>query len=290
MQYSADSAWEMRITLFQLILLWAVVLLMVLIAFFFGFSAGRDAGLAGAMEDYGAEAVRVELASPVAMSGVALSGAGAPGGRIEPVRRDDSSAVSSPNAKRPEEVKIDFSAAQTLPSVDADAKKGTPPEAGFATKPALEMFKGETAKVGQELEKPANPPLAVAKATPAKADGASSAGAKSSPAVTTTALPSKIDSVSDEKLVISTASESGLQMGWYIQVAATRARHEAVSLSRSFSRGGFPVVIEEAKVKNRTYYRVLVGAYSSRALALQAKDGIARARLIRSEPFLKHVK
>lgn len=286
MQYSADSAWEMRITLFQLIFLWAVVLLMVLIAFFFGFSAGRDAGLAAAMEDYGAEAVRIELASPVAMSGVGDSGA-----RIEPIRRDDSLAVSSPNEKQAEEVKIDFSAAQTLPSVDADAKKGTPPpEAGFAAKPALEMFKGDTAKVAQGLEKPGNPPLAVAKAATTKAGGGSSVGARSSPAVTAAPSPIKTDSVSDKNLVISTSSESGLRTGWYIQVAATRARHEAVSLSRSFSRASFPVVIEEAEVKNKTYYRVLVGAYSSNALALQAKDGIARAKLIRSEPFLKYVK
>lgn len=78
--------------------------------------------------------------------------------------------------------------------------------------------------------------------------------------------------------------------GWYAQVAAPSSNQDAEALAGQIRSNGFHVVIENAKVKEETYYRILVGPEANRSQAEALVNQLKRESYIKTEPFIRMVR
>jgi len=78
--------------------------------------------------------------------------------------------------------------------------------------------------------------------------------------------------------------------GWYAQVAAPQGRADAEGLSSKLREFGFISVIEEARVRDQSFFRVLVGPESSRLHAERLVAQLKREPYIEAEPFVRSFK
>ncbi len=86
------------------------------------------------------------------------------------------------------------------------------------------------------------------------------------------------------------AKTSKLVSGWYVQTAAAMGAAEAGAHLGKLQKGGFPVVLEEARVNDKKYLRILAGPYSDKRSALDAKEKIEKSRVMGSvSSFIKFV-
>ena len=74
---------------------------------------------------------------------------------------------------------------------------------------------------------------------------------------------------------------------WFVQVAAARTRAEANAMNKKLAQAKLKGKIEEAKVGRNTYYRVVVGPYSSKDAATAARASVKRARAAAGDPFVR---
>jgi len=75
--------------------------------------------------------------------------------------------------------------------------------------------------------------------------------------------------------------------GWYAQVAAPQVRADAEGLSGKLREFGFASVIEEARVRDQSFFRVLVGPEASRLHAERLVAQLKREPYIEAEPFVR---
>jgi cell division septation protein DedD len=81
------------------------------------------------------------------------------------------------------------------------------------------------------------------------------------------------------------ASES-LRSGWYVQLAAFESKTEANELLALLRQNGFrDSYIQEAIVKKRRYFRVLVGPEENSVLAKRLKEQLLRESYLMREPY-----
>lgn len=78
--------------------------------------------------------------------------------------------------------------------------------------------------------------------------------------------------------------------GWYIQIAATKTKEDADRIATKIKSRNYLASHEMAKVGNSTYYRVLVGPYTTRAEAEKNRQKISKKKLTKAAPFLKRVR
>lgn len=78
--------------------------------------------------------------------------------------------------------------------------------------------------------------------------------------------------------------------GWFAQVAAPTLLQDADDLARQLKQAGFGVVIENAKVRGQSYFRVLVGPESKREQAEILIRQLKREKYLKGEPFIRMVK
>jgi cell division septation protein DedD len=90
--------------------------------------------------------------------------------------------------------------------------------------------------------------------------------------------------------VIPTIEQADLSKGWFVQVAAPASEADATSLSNKLKSSGFQVLIERAKVQERTYYRILVGPEATRITSERLLQQLLREKYIDKAPFIRQVK
>ena len=103
--------------------------------------------------------------------------------------------------------------------------------------------------------------------------------------VTSGAAIEKAASEKVEKEKIKTVEQG--KGRWFVQVAAARTRAEANAMNKKLARAKLKGKIEEAKVGRNTYYRVVVGPYSSKDAATVARGAVKRAKAASGEPFVR---
>jgi len=84
-------------------------------------------------------------------------------------------------------------------------------------------------------------------------------------------------------------TDQSVVKGWYIQVAAVESNKEALSLQGRLKSAGVSSYVQDARVKNTRYYRVLAGPYSDRRQGEAALSKIKKASGTKGEPFLKRI-
>lgn len=81
-----------------------------------------------------------------------------------------------------------------------------------------------------------------------------------------------------------------VQKGWFAQVAAPKKKEDATELSRQLRKSGFSVIVEVAQVKGQQYYRILAGPESSKEQAEKLVDQLKREPYIPTKPFIRQIK
>lgn len=292
------ARWEMRVAFGQVVLLWVVVALVMILVFVFGFKAGTKHGLAVALEDYGDRAVRLPVVQPVRKPddgsvGTSISApiALSEGPKIpvqlalegESVPQDE--VIEKPEVAEPS-AEFDFSAIKKIVTEAKASPEATPVEpdvpgqtaedhsAGLNTRPTAELLQGSSSSEREERTE-------IRQARKERSEEISSKITKK-PKVPRVPTPGKPPP--------QKPTTKGLASGWYVQVSATRSESEAAALARQFSELDIPAMVERAKVHQRTYYRILLGPYGMKESAQAARDRAKKTRMVRDEPFLKHVK
>jgi len=77
--------------------------------------------------------------------------------------------------------------------------------------------------------------------------------------------------------------------GWFAQVAAPGDKEDAIGLASMLHQAGFPVLIENARVRGQNYFRVLVGPEETRQLAERLVSQLKRERYLYDDPFIRLV-
>jgi len=77
--------------------------------------------------------------------------------------------------------------------------------------------------------------------------------------------------------------------GWFAQVAAPGDKEDAIGLASMLHQAGFPVLIENARVRGQNYFRVLVGPEENRQLAERLVSQLKRERYLYDDPFIRLV-
>lgn len=78
--------------------------------------------------------------------------------------------------------------------------------------------------------------------------------------------------------------------GYYAQVNAPDSSAEAEKIAKKLQGSGFPVVIESASTKGKTFYRVLVGPEQNKVQAERLLGQLKGEKYIKGSPFIKSVK
>ncbi len=76
--------------------------------------------------------------------------------------------------------------------------------------------------------------------------------------------------------------------GFFVQVAAPDSMIKAQSVVARLKSKGITAAVRDASVNNQVHYRVLVGPFSSRDSAQEAKVKIVRSGAVQGEPFIKN--
>ncbi|MCB0324139.1 MAG: SPOR domain-containing protein, partial [Bdellovibrionales bacterium] len=257
-------------------------------------------GLSRALEATTVETVRLPIAEPIAdpadetaNSAEAIEMAAASG------------AAGAPSADA--EPEFDFSKSEPVAGSE-NAKAEAAPAAGFSSKPALNLFQTDGADAAEalaalEADKQGAQAAVVDKKPEQKsvdkkalASGLSQISpplrkeSEQPPAeAKITPLPPKPSAESSPARIKVESAGTQLASGWYVQAAATRTQQDAAVLVKKFNDAGLSGVVEQAKVRDKVYYRVLVGPYGDKNKALSGRAAVKKSGVTGGEPFLKHV-
>jgi len=75
---------------------------------------------------------------------------------------------------------------------------------------------------------------------------------------------------------------------WFVQVASTEARRDALEIAEAMRQKGLPTKVREATVNNTVYFRVLVGPYNSKETAENVTKSVTPIATKSSKPFIKN--
>lgn len=78
--------------------------------------------------------------------------------------------------------------------------------------------------------------------------------------------------------------------GWFAQVGAPNRYEDAKRVASQLKESGFPVIIESAKVRGESYYRILVGPEDTRSQGERLVSQLRREPGLPAAPFLRMVK
>lgn len=106
------------------------------------------------------------------------------------------------------------------------------------------------------------------------------------------------EKLSKEKAVAKVASQEPsssfvrqtLPKGWFAQVGAMQSLPDAQGIASKLKSSGFAVIVEPAKVRGESYFRIMVGPEKSRDQAEILIAQLRRERYIEGDPFLRVVK
>lgn len=309
------ARWEMRIGLSHVIVLWAVLAGMMVMVFLFGFHAGREQGLSRALSLSAEETVRLPVAMPIPAKTEGQLAADATSAAEQPTTSasQGGNAEASKQAQVGESPKVeaeptfDFSKSGSggnskKGTVTTETAKGSAP--GFSSKPALGLFaedaesdKKALAALEEAKAKAPTAPAATQDAKEKQVAAADKPGLRQiSPPLKKPTTASKPEAATEGIEPTSGASRikvqsvtTGLARGWYVQAAATRTKDDSAALVAKFGEKGLAGVVEEAKVRGGTYYRVLIGPFADKETAQNSRAAVKKSGITGGEPFIKHV-
>ncbi len=311
--------WEVRLSFWQLFTAWAVIAGGMVGVFFFGLIAGQEGGLKQALEDQAKQIVRlpVEPLSEDVEHGIDEADLGL-GGNFEGEKLDLATLhKSQPNNATPEkkgespaEV-FDFRENRVSPPKTLRERAGTldtktekVESAGFAAKSVAEAQKGDLTQTSRaklaDVETKKNEQAKIDSA-PVTSNQAALELKKENVAHLEKLTDNLLDKTPKEQSQpigsqvtkktssADTAPKLQTTAGWYIQLSAEQTREKAQVSVKRLSQSGFNAQVQDAKVKNAHYFRVLVGPYRERKAAESALIKIKQLALSKGEPFLKRV-
>jgi cell division septation protein DedD len=141
-------------------------------------------------------------------------------------------------------------------------------------------------------------------------EGDSDASAESAKDLQVTAEPSVIPTVMPTKTALPTATntpintpkpkvtkaaaaasdEGSLPKGWFAQVAAPKKKEDASVLASQLRKSGFQVIVEVAQVRGEQYFRILAGPENSKAQAEKLVQQLSREPYVPTKPFIRQIK
>jgi cell division septation protein DedD len=91
---------------------------------------------------------------------------------------------------------------------------------------------------------------------------------------------------------VKEAADQGTNIpkGWFAQVAAPKKKEDAQALSKQLRKSGFEVILEVAQVRGEQYYRVLAGPEASKAQVEKLVEQLKREPYVPSQPFIRQIK
>lgn len=254
---------------------------------------------------------RAALAAPSAGSaagGAASAGSTKPTGAAESAGGIDRGQTAQilalettpkPGSAKAAEPEIDFAPPTSgLPSVGGLTAGGAKPTIQLFKDDAIESDAGEntrgTDSVARGVAERAAPgtigALAKGGLVIDRVGEAKPAAVKPTTAVPAVGLPSSaaVERAAEER--VESERTKNIEQGkgkWFVQVAAARTRSEANAMNKKLAQAKLKGKIEEAKVGRNTYYRVVVGPYSSKDAATAARVSVKRARAAAGDPFVR---
>jgi len=300
----------------QLFLGWSMVGLMLVVVFLFGFYSGRKQGVELALTEQSVPRLRLPVESPKARAALSTAPVTAPavsGTMITPPTKfdftdskPDSFAIESDSDSKTQnfkpEPRIDHSAgfvakaanelvnqpaaikqefAQTLEPVEQSLAERV---AHVELSPALSPPSGAgSVKVEKEESRVEpivkNAPTKIAPTTPVKNQGGE---AKVVSLISNKNLGTK--QLKPEVAKPGVASATGL----FVQVGAPDSFSKAQTIVSKLKAQGLTAAIRDVSVNHKQHYRVLVGPFSSRDSAQNAKNQVIKSGLAMGEPFIKN--
>ena len=73
-------------------------------------------------------------------------------------------------------------------------------------------------------------------------------------------------------------------------MAAARTKEEANVIVKRLQKAKLPAKLEEAKVGEKTYYRVVIGPFKDRDRALAMRNQVRSSGLVKGDPFVKNAR
>ncbi len=269
---------NMKLGLKQIILFWSVTLIMMLVVFVSGFKAGKVEGAREILDQVDQQMVRLPVVRPYNLLSESDS---------DVVSSKDSSKTVTDtklNALQQEDSRIDFTKEEKLPSASPPvvapvvAKKEMPKEVS-------KVQSGKKEEVYEEIYpgRKLFPP-------PSQKLEEDTTEALQEEAVIEPLLPEIAAPPAAAQVKKPSIETYAPTPGWYVQIAAAPSQEDARRHLEKMSGHSLEVKIEEASIRDKVYYRILVGPYGERKDALSNRGRIKTASGVSGEPFIRQVK
>lgn len=265
----------------QILLFWSVTLIMMLVVFVAGYKAGRVEGAREILDQVDQQMVRLPIVRPLDLS--ADSDSVINSGDLDSTSRakedlqylkaaeSTETRTSSVNRESSTDNKIDFTKKESLPLVPVDNLKDPAPKKNDSL--YEEVYPGKQLFPPPSSSKPSS----------------ASELAKNDDSLIEPMLPSSVETRETNKNIVP-IKEFFPTPGWYVQVSAAPSEADARAVHKKISSQGFEVKLEEASIRDKVYYRILVGPYPDRKDALTNRGKVKAASGVSGEPFIRQVK
>ena len=260
----------------QLVVMWSILAACFCAAFLFGLFAGREQGVAIALEEYQRQATRLPIVQPLSNlgSGEALPDIDQEIGRLASSadKRSGQQSVAT-GAAGADKVSDDAAEPAKTPADPASAADFSP-ESKITLRKKTEN--AETEQQGVEADSAAPVVRSGKPETPQTLS-------KDSISTNPDKVPGKISDGSGAREV------SELAPGWYVQVGASREKEKAVELAQKLHSAGLNTLLGQAVVKKQRFYQVLLGPHDNKQKAEVAKSKAVNSAKLSVSPFLKRI-
>jgi len=266
----------MKLTTKQLAIFWAGSFAFILIAFYLGFVAGKREGAISVLDQAGEFFVRLERHPPREPYPRA-SEIGSDEGFRELDTKGSLATKKDREANRAvekEPAKIDFTGSTLNPN---NSQVAVPVKRDAKSK---ENLKEENKQKFEEIYRGKNlfaPPPS-----------------KEQESKTETAVR-VVEPVKEEvKVPVKEAPKATVESlrpkrGWYVQIAAATSEKDGLSYYNKIVDKGYLGGLEPASIKNRSFFRVLVGPFPDQNTAMSKRQELKQAVGSSGEPFIRQV-
>jgi cell division septation protein DedD len=308
MNQKEERRWELRLGLFQVVVLLGLIMGLMTCIFFLGYFSGRQVGHEAALSASLSNTIKLPIGSEdrvqadnseeatdrVATEVYAKLGQN----RGDSAKtQEDKVAVDMPRLGA-----IDSTVDAPIEAVPGNEVANLP----VATVVAQEFPIENIAQDAQITVSPAREQLL----KEVMKEGDSNAPAESAKDLQVTAEPSVIPTVVPTKIAVPTATytpintpkpkvtkaaaaasdEGSLPKGWFAQVAAPKKKEDASILASQLRKSGFQVIVEVAQVRGEQYFRILAGPENSKAQAEKLVQQLSREPYVPTKPFIRQIK
>jgi cell division septation protein DedD len=255
----------MKLTFKQILLFWSVTLVMMLVVFVSGYKAGKVEGAREVLDQVDQQMVRLPIIRPSSIYAETNEGAELPlsddsvyqpEGMVDTRKIDFTKEAELPLSEKP-----DLNLSPPSPQLPSVIPQKKPEDLYEEIYPGKKLFPPPSSKNDvEEIEE-----LSLIQPLP----------------------PKEVKPLKPKEVPLSNFAPVP---GWYVQVAAAPSKADAMNLHGKITGEDLSVSIEEASIRDKTYFRILVGPYEDRKTALSNRGKIKSASGISGEPFIRQVK